>query len=494
VKGCSWDYLILTASNDIQARAYESQLRLRHKLGLLRGVREALVVADPGGRRVGSGGSTVLCLAEVLRREGGNPEEVLRNLRILIVHAGGDSRRLPAYGPCGKIFVPVPGGETDVVEATLFDILVPPLMALPPGLEGRGQVVVAAGDALLQFDPSTVRFDEPGMIALGCYATPEEASRHGVFCMGTGSAIRLYLQKPSPEEQARTGAIGPCGQTALDIGVMSFDGDAASTLLSTFDSGTIMAHGLDLYREICCAMGEDTTLEHYIAGARGSGSTWEDAALERVYPALRRIPFHIGILPRCGFLHFGSTRQLIESGIALAQLGSDACICIATEVEGAGTITGTRSWVEGCRVRAPLALGGRNVVVGVDVDEHLALPPSACLDVIEGQGKWFYRCYGVDDAFKDDRFLGGPVTEWLAKAGINPEEIGEPGVKRTLWDAKIFPAGHTPAGYRRWLWMFDIDSASLAQKREFVAAERYSVAEVALLADQDAFYARRRRN
>ena len=64
-----WDYLILTASNALQARAYESQLQARRELGLLPQVGEAFVVPDLEGRRIGSGGSTLWCLVEVLRRE-----------------------------------------------------------------------------------------------------------------------------------------------------------------------------------------------------------------------------------------------------------------------------------------------------------------------------------------------------------------------------------------------------------------------------------------
>jgi fucokinase len=122
VKTGAWDYLIVTASNERQASAYTEQLALRKSLGLIPGVREVLAVADPGGKRVGSGGSTVWCLLKVLERELGvesskglDPKawtEVLSRLRILIVHAGGDSKRLPAYGPCGKILLPIPG-ESD---------------------------------------------------------------------------------------------------------------------------------------------------------------------------------------------------------------------------------------------------------------------------------------------------------------------------------------------------------------------------------------------
>ena len=128
-----WDYLIVTASNDAQARAYQSQLDLRRNAGLLAGFGNVLVVADPDGKRIGSGGSTICCLLEVLRRELQQTtplaadwsviEGILRRLRILIIHAGGDSKRLPAYGPCGKIFIPVPGQSRSGVCATVFDHL-----------------------------------------------------------------------------------------------------------------------------------------------------------------------------------------------------------------------------------------------------------------------------------------------------------------------------------------------------------------------------------
>jgi len=65
----NWDYLILTASNDRQAAAYEEQVRLRQRLGFLAGVRETMVVANPGGQRIGGGGSTIYCLMHVLTRE-----------------------------------------------------------------------------------------------------------------------------------------------------------------------------------------------------------------------------------------------------------------------------------------------------------------------------------------------------------------------------------------------------------------------------------------
>ena len=160
-----WDYLIVTASNEAQARAYESQLKVRQDLGLLSSVRNVMVVPDPGGKRIGSGGSTLYCLMEVLNRqlernsiaEGPEAwEKILRGLRILIVHAGGDSRRLPAYGPCGKIFIPVPSESDTAIPLSLFDRQLPIYLRLPEPAAGTGQVVITSGDVMLRFEPAEV--------------------------------------------------------------------------------------------------------------------------------------------------------------------------------------------------------------------------------------------------------------------------------------------------------------------------------------------------
>ena len=507
----SWDYLIVTASNARQAQAYETQLRLRWELGLLPKVRKWFVVADLEGRRIGSGGSTVYCLAQVIEREGKRgqaAEAIFRRLRILIVHAGGDSRRLPAYGPCGKIFVPVPGETGAGLAPSLFDLLIPEFLGLPQGASGGGQIVVTSGDALVRFDASNVRLDRPGMTVLGSNAEPVEASRHGVYCLGADDSITLYLQKPSVEEQRAAGAIDASGKAALDLGVMSLDASAAAALLDRFDLAgqareRILRHGLDLYREICCAMGSAATAASYIRSARASGSTWSDEMLAEVYPALRAIPFHVQLVPDGSFLHFGSTRQLVESGLALVER-SEGTLAINNSIAGGATITGDDSWVEGCRLRAPLELAGWNVVVGVDVDEPLCLPRETCLDVLCGRGRrggavWFVRCYGIKDQFKDSVsqgacFCGRPLLEWISAVGIAPGEVWpdrQDPAGRSLWNARVFPAEQAASGFRRWLWMYQPETAGASEKRAFISAGRYSAAEIAILADQEAFHLRR---
>lgn len=54
-----WDAVIITASNALQADGYRKQLDYRRELGRLPENTEFLIVTDEGGKRVGSGGSTL---------------------------------------------------------------------------------------------------------------------------------------------------------------------------------------------------------------------------------------------------------------------------------------------------------------------------------------------------------------------------------------------------------------------------------------------------
>jgi len=519
----------VTASNERQASAYRCQLELRRRLGLFTGVRDVLVVPDPEGRRVGSGGSTAYCLMEVLSRHlGDHPgrpdrsawQAALSSLRVLIIHAGGDSRRLPAYGPCGKLFVPMPDDSDSALPATLFDRQIATYLALPGT---GGQVVITAGDALLTFDPSLVRLDCPGITGLGCPSTPQQASRHGVYCAEPDGKVKLFLQKPSPAEQQQRGAVDRHGQSILDIGVMSLDAAAAATMLQTcglaIEGGrlsldgpvarAIDACGMDFYREVCCALGSQATAQHHIAAARASGSKWDDATLQQVFAALRELPLAVQVLPRCRFLHFGATAEIIPSGeqllaedYGIVQL--DRPLSINNRSDGKGAISGEHAWVEACCISAPVDLGGHNVLTGMDVEEPLSLPEGACLDVTEGcdrrgKGVWFVRCYGVEDGFKETAeggatFCGLALADWLAAVGATPADVWDkdaPASKHITWEARLFPAEARATGWRRWLWMFDPTSATPPQKRQWLSADRFSLAEIADLADQQAFFRRR---
>ena len=111
-----WDYVILTASNDAQAETYRDQIdyRLRHNM-LQKSIHFA-VIPDPDGKRVGSGGATLNVMRYIRSRE-----PSFKGKKILVIHSGGDSKRIPQYSACGKLFSPVPRLIFDGKRSTIFD-------------------------------------------------------------------------------------------------------------------------------------------------------------------------------------------------------------------------------------------------------------------------------------------------------------------------------------------------------------------------------------
>ena len=528
----TWDYLIVTAANDQQATAYDHQIQERQEAGHIPQVRNCLVIPDLDGKRIGSGGSTLHALACVLRRERPcvgpasfeEAEAILSGLRILLVHAGGDSRRLPAYSHCGKMFVPIPAKDQPSLASTLFDRLVPAFLMLPEA--PQGQIVVASGDALILFDASAVEFARPGITALGSFASSKNAAHHGVFCAAKDGSVRRYLQKPSPDAQLAAGAVNAQGESVLDLGVMSFDAGAAVQLLRTFFAKGSQEHGepvldwktevrealysngIDLYREICCALGTDTTFDQYADNVGTGGSTLDRQLLAEWFSSLRQIPLNLDILPRCKFLHFGTTRELITSGMALLaeDSGEPAPATLLLNSDIHAEIAADHAWLEGCSIRGALTLEGFNAIVGFDVVEPLHLPKGACLDISagisrKGEKVWFLRYFDIDDTFKHSAedggtFCGQPLQNWLRAIGavtsdIWPPEVPERG--RTLWNARVFPALHEHQDFRSWLWLLNVESATPIQKKSFLAADRYSSSEIAVRVDQAQFYLRRSR-
>jgi fucokinase len=256
-----FDILVLTAANEAQAQGYRAQLAWRQANGLLAPATRALVMTDPGGRRVGSLGATFNVLAELaggevlkcdsskVRNSGkgtkttssGQTSELTRlftGKRILICHSGGDSRRTPAYAAQGKVFTPVPAVAANGAPLALFDLILRTVSELPA--PEAGHVLVTSGDVLLTFDHASVDLSRPGVTGVAYFGPVERGSRHGVYVPENFRANPLrtecvpvvdFLQKPSEAEARACGAVDPFGHVAVDTGLVSFDPATCARLL-----------------------------------------------------------------------------------------------------------------------------------------------------------------------------------------------------------------------------------------------------------------------
>jgi fucokinase len=77
-------------------------------------------------------------------------------LHILVIHSGGDSKRIPQYSALGKLFSPVPRVLPDGRSSTLFDEIIISMSSVTTRIQ-EGMVLLS-GDVLLLFNPLKIDF------------------------------------------------------------------------------------------------------------------------------------------------------------------------------------------------------------------------------------------------------------------------------------------------------------------------------------------------
>ena len=490
-----FDILVLTAANEAQAEGYRAQLREREMRGALPHVKEWRVVADAGGRRVGSGAATLAVLRELAHEvfaakgktvESAHIAECFAGRRVLLVHSGGDARRIPAYAALGKVFLPLPCDITPPGApawkrhpAALLDLLLQTFAELPASDEG--EVLLCSGDVLLTFDAPRTRLDAAGgVMGLGFAAPPDIGTRHGVYLCDSpsvGGAVAGFLQKPTLAQMRRANAFDSSGRILVDTGVMSLAPRAVAALLQAAPSiSTVLADGatLDWYREIACALVPGTSCAAYLASL-DSHSPTSLKELELFFNRLQNadLPFQVCAVPDGEFFHVGTTRDLSQKLSAPSRTAqkfgfrneSPRPDCLIFNSRGA--VPSNALYIENCDFAtsdlatsdfATSDFAGAQWLIGVDedarrlFDEPLRLPPACGLAFwpvrrgSRGAAELVPLVFGADDDFKtpcgdDSRFLGAPLGR-LREAGFSDADLWpENEIDRTLWTARLWSVG-----------------------------------------------------
>jgi hypothetical protein len=287
-----WNAIVITASSDRQAELYRMEIERRSLAGILPQGTEFLVVPDPGGRRVGSGGATIHALGVL-----GRDRNWWKLNRVLLVHSGGDSRRLPQYSPLGKLFGVLPSRTLPGATTTVFDETLELSEAwaerIPNGL------LVASGDVLLHFDATQVQLDRPGVTGIAMLLDAETGSHHGVYVVGEGGRVYTFLQKPKPAEVKAAGGMQPDGRVAVDIGLLRFDPGLASDLTEL--AGFRILPAVDLYDQITRGLTGEWKPEP------NAGLFWRELARILRDPS-QPTGFHCSVVEG-EFIHAGTTRS-----------------------------------------------------------------------------------------------------------------------------------------------------------------------------------------
>ena len=315
-----WTAVVLTASSRLQAERYEAEIRSRVSTGCIPSGVQYLVVPDPDDQRVGSGGATLNALRHLMDHAafGGmldRESELIRwwsENRVLLIHSGGDSRRLPQYSLTGKLFAAVPLNTPSGQVSTVFDETLALSTAwadhLPAGL------VVGSGDVILTFDASSLTWDRPGICGVAMLQAAELGTRHGVYIASESGLIYRFLQKPSMTDLRAAGGLIRGEEVALDTGLIRFDPTAAARLVriaglpevegmltrkpripGTSPTADHKAVFIDLYAHLTMSL----------TGQWKPGPT-DHPALHELAEGLRGIPFWCSLVAG-DFTHIGTT-------------------------------------------------------------------------------------------------------------------------------------------------------------------------------------------
>jgi fucose-1-phosphate guanylyltransferase len=323
--GGGWDVIVITAADAGQQAAYEAQVQSELEQGHLPSRSDWLVVADKPGPKIGAGGSTLYVLSLLQSKYGDKLDE----MRVLMIHAGGYSQRLPSMSVCGKIFAAMPVSRTQLgggdTPCTMLQLKLAMFAQLPyPGKMVPGVFVTCADDILI-FDSAVCDFTSPGFTALAHRSPLVTAAGHGVFSLpGDGMKMgpaEAFVHKPSESRMREKGLVhttthedGTVEEWAFTDSAFFFDRSIAKRLLAFYEDelGGNLACEIDCYGDFLQPLGpkaDDSylgnTTSNIVAGTGGSDSELVTVR-KALWSLLQGTTLHVLPLHPSRFYHIGT--------------------------------------------------------------------------------------------------------------------------------------------------------------------------------------------
>ena len=496
-----WDYVILTASNEQQAEGFRKQLEERKSF--LPKHTKFVAIPDRDGKRVGSGGATLEVL-KYLRSQ----EESFEKLRVLVIHSGGDSKRVPQYSALGKLFSPVPHKLPNGRNSTLFDEFMICMSSVPSRI--REGMVLLSGDVLLLFNPLQIDYNNVGAAAISFKEHVETGKNHGVYLNGENGNVKCCLQKKSVEVLRSVGAVNDSNCVDIDTGALIFSTEMMESLYSLiaapedYDRHVNARTRLSLYADFLYPLAEDSTLEDfYKEKPEGEFCPELTAARERVWNVLRPYRMKLLRLAPAKFIHFGTTREilgLMNGGVdEYKDLGWSRIVgsSIKGDTAGYNSVLSSRSTIgEGCYLEVSYVhrnskIGDHCVLSYIEVSDR-EIPDNVVLHGLKQRdGSFVVRIFGIGDNPKENKLFGKDLGELEQKLGVRLWENSA----HSLWEANLYAeADNIQDGVDAALNLYRIvNDESAADIEQWRNAEKKSLCSGFNAADPDAIIAWNRR-
>ena len=446
-----WNYVVLTASNKKQAEGFRKQIEERKEY-LPMGTK-FVVIPDRDGKRVGSGGATLEVLKYLHEQE-----KTFDGLRILVIHSGGDSKRVPQYSALGKLFSPVPHKLPDGRNSTLFDEFMISMSSVPSRM--REGMLLLSGDVLLLFNPLQIDYNNTGAVAISFKEVVETGKNHGVYLNGEDGNVKCCLQKKSVKVLREYGAVNEVGCVDIDTGALIFSTDIMKSLHSLiateedYDRYVNEKVRLSLYADFLYPLAQDSTLGSFYK-EKPEGMFCEELieARKHVWNVLRPYRMKLLRLAPAKFIHFGTTREILElmSGGVEEYLnlgwGRSVGSSIRNDnVAGYNSVLSTKacvgddSYLEVSYVHGTSRVGSHSVLSYIDIQDRV-IPDNVVLHGLKlRNGKFIVRIFGVNDNPKETKLFGRELDELERKFDI---QLWEDKIEHILWFANLYAEADT---------------------------------------------------
>lgn len=495
-----WDYVVLTASNKKQAKYYEKEINYRLDRNVLPKT-NYLVVPDPKDERVGSGGATL----NVIRQIKNHDPRDLDDLRILIIHSGGDSKRIPQYSACGKIFSPVQKRLEGGRSSSLFDEFMVNFSSIPERMSPG--VLMLSGDVALLFNPRQIDLYHVDAAAISIKEKADVAVNHGVFVSDKDSDMEQFLHKQPINVLKASKAINELGCVDIDTGAIYFSSKIEKMLLKLietekeFKNFINSASRISLYADLVYPFSKKATLEDYLKQTP-EGQFCDELAYcrKKIWKILHGTKFKVIKTSPSQFIHFGTTKELSNKIISnidsFDHLGWKRSIISNKENDilyctNCSFISKEASIGENCYIENSTIIGkckiGEGTIVSNSTLKNIDIPNNICINTFKLENnKYVTRIYSTNDNPKNDKsdgelaFLSGDIIKMQKKYDIDNTVIWGPSGEENLWTANLFTVEQNEEeSLTNALILYEIMSlrASKNQAKEYFNKIRISLAD-----------------
>lgn len=463
-----WTVLVLTCQHKDSVQAFQRELEIRQRRGILPPDTLLLTVEDPQAH-VGSGGATLnalLVAAEHLSARAGYTvvsSDVLQGARLLILHTGRDF----LFDDCGRGFTVLPledpQAPVESVTCNLDSLLNVLRYQLCPGSPPGVWICSTDMTLTLRSVPRIEWNQFWGARVIALPGSPEYARNHGVYLTDGKGTVRDIVYRGC-EERIRACLLED-QHVPLVSGIVFLSSETAERFLGTLASSPLDGctyQGLDsgaepleisLFLDVLMSMCEDVTEDRFLGEASGLSDRSKSARMV-LWKELHELPLNMVYIPDgsyeylslCAHHHITSLikaasqgsrgRKMAQSFVTNPDLIEDGSCVVNSLLNGEVTLC-RGSAVQNCHLQGPLHVGSGCLLSGIAPEGGARLCGYHLNDVIlqahpiriQNLSLTVYSLLGTNDQLQcpaeggSPTYLNLPWDEFFLRTGISERDL-----------------------------------------------------------------------